>query len=144
MEIVFVGTSIVMDIDDAVEPLVDDIIDHLMHALHPLGIHLAVFIHVIIPGDGHADSSESAIFHHLQQFRLGGFLAPAALGLQSLTAPEVVASEIGDEYIIQILFISLKGVTQIPTKAHVLDGILCRFEICSICAHADEQTTYKK
>ena len=111
MESIAVGSSVVMDVDDAIEALVDDVIDDLVDTFHPLGIDLAVFIHVIIPGDWHADGAKAGLLHHLDQLGLGRLLPPARLGLESLTAPEVVAGKVGDEHVVNILAVGLEGIT---------------------------------
>ena len=72
-----VGTGIVMHVDDAVETLVDDVIDNLLDAQHPLAIDFIIGIHVVVPGDGHTDSGEASLFHHVDELAGGLGLTPA-------------------------------------------------------------------
>ena len=74
-----VGTGIVMHVDDAVEALVNDVIDNLLDAQHPLTIDFIIGIHVVVPGDGHTDSGEASGLHHLDEFACGLGLTPAGL-----------------------------------------------------------------
>ena len=69
-------TSIVMYVKHTVEPCIDDVVDHLMHTLHPCSINIAVAINMGIPGDRHSDGSETSLLHHCDQFRLCDRLAP--------------------------------------------------------------------
>ena len=72
LAVVAVGTRVVVYVEDAVHSLADDIVNHLMYAVHPCCIHVAVLVHVVIPCHGNADGSETGFFHHGHQFCLGG------------------------------------------------------------------------
>ena len=117
-----------MYIEDAVHALVDHIVYHLFDAIHPCGVHLAVAIHLLIPGHGHTDGTESCLFHHLQELRLCNGLSPAGLML-SRGRPGLRS------------VFCIKGVAKIPAHAHVLHGIFGRLEISGLCIRTHHQAT---
>ena len=77
--VITVGTGVVVHVDDAVEALVDNVIDNLFHSGHPLAIYLIVGVHVVVPGDGYADGAEACLLHHVDKFAGGLGLSPAGL-----------------------------------------------------------------
>ena len=123
-----IGTSVMMHIDDTIQALVDHIVDDLMHTCHPGSIHLAVLIHMIIPGNRHANSTKAGILHHLQQLGLCNRLSPAGFRVESLLPPIG-----GIRHVCHRLVVGFKGITHIPSQAHIFHSLTGRFEISGLC-----------
>ncbi len=106
---------------------------------HPCSIDVAVLIHVVIPSDRHADSTKASILHHAKQFGFGRWLPPAVFRLKPLLSPVVIPRNIRGHGLV----VSLEGITQIPTNAHILHGFGRRLKIsgCSMGETHQEQTS---
>ena len=130
---------VVMDIEDAVHPFVEDVTDDFPDAGHPGGIHAVVrgfqpFVHVPaasihfqrahmrVPGDRDPDGVEACFLEHMDERPGGDGLAPA--GLIGGRRPVGIGLEphIGD-----IPAVGIERVPEIPARAHILHGGSGRF-----------------
>ena len=115
-----------MNIEDAIHVIVDDIIDHLMHSLHPCLIDIAILVHVVEPSHRHANCSKASILHHGHQLRLCLVLTPVDLRVKILLTPVRSKIDVGAG-----CSIGIECITKIPAHTHVLDSLGSGF--CNLC-----------
>ena len=76
-----VGPRVVMHVQQAHHALVQHPARHFGHPVHPAGVHLAVDIQMLRPGDGHADGTEAGVLHCADQPAGGEGIVPGLLRL---------------------------------------------------------------
>ena len=131
-----VRARVVVHVEDAVHPFVEDVAHDFLHPGHPHGIHrvarpgghipVALFArhrdgdrpHVGIPGHGHADGAEALFPKHMDEFAGGDGLSPG--GLVVFRGPP---GEGFNPHIVQVAAVGFQRVAQVPAQAHIHDGL---------------------
>ena len=114
--IFIVSTCIMVNIQDAVHPVINHVIYDFLYAVHPSLIYSSVSLHVLEPGNRNANRIETILLQKVNH-RFGGWnLSPSFLEISNRVAVHVHPHGY-----------HICAVAEVGTDAHVLHGIYCTF-----------------
>ena len=102
-----------VNIQNTIHSCMDDIVNHFLHAIHPLLINLIIAIQMLPPSNRYADSIEALFLHKCHQRCLGNGLSPGCLIFVTWL---IVANPLAPR---------VKGIAQIPTQSHIMHCTRC-------------------
>ena len=126
MQPLFAITCIVMHVNDTIHTIVYHVVHHFFHTIHPRIVHLAVLVHLLIPGHWYSNGAKTSILHHLHELWLRNRLSPASLML-CCGGPCLAGIS------------SIEGISQVPAYAHVRNGIFGCFKIGCLYLNCQHQ-----